>query len=186
MSSFAIHRNALIIGIAAALLTACGGSQPPIGAPGAIAPDSYAQKSLGRNAHHATSVHYVYVTNAGSNDVSAFAIKASGALKRVLGSPFAAGTAPSGLAIDPTGAFLYVANSYSNNVSVFAINTSSGALTPVPGSPFAAGGGPLEVAIDPSGKFVYVTNHLPNTVSAFAVNTSSGALTQVPGTVYDW
>jgi hypothetical protein len=93
---FAFHRQALCISTAATLLAGCGGAQSPIGVPGAIAPDSYAQKSLGRNAHHATSVHYVYVTNAGSNDVSAFAIKASGALKHVLGSPLRRAPHPAG------------------------------------------------------------------------------------------
>jgi hypothetical protein len=36
MGTFALNRHAVSIVVAAALLTACGGSQPPIGAPGAI------------------------------------------------------------------------------------------------------------------------------------------------------
>ncbi len=40
MRSFAFGRYRISIGTAAALLAACGGSQPPIGAPGAMPPSS--------------------------------------------------------------------------------------------------------------------------------------------------
>jgi 6-phosphogluconolactonase len=53
---------------------------------------------------------FVYVANASSNNVSAYSIGASGALIPVPGSPFAAGTQPQSVAVDPTGRFAYVAN----------------------------------------------------------------------------
>ncbi len=37
MGTFALSRHAVSIGVAAALLAGCGGSQPPVGAPGATA-----------------------------------------------------------------------------------------------------------------------------------------------------
>ena len=86
---------------------------------------------------------FAYVANVDSNDISAYAINASsGALTQVQGSPFEAGTEPSGVAIDPTGKFAYVPNSYDNDVSAYVINASSGALTQLKGSPFAAGSAP--------------------------------------------
>ena len=72
------------------------------------------------------------------------------------GSPFAAGTGPANMAVDPAAKFAYVPNIGSNNVSAYAIDATSGALTPVTGSPFSTGRGPFAVAIDPSGKFAYV------------------------------
>jgi DNA-binding beta-propeller fold protein YncE len=65
----------------------------------------------------------------------------------VAGSPFAAGTQPSSIAVDPTGMFTYVVNSGSDTVSVFAIDATSGALTPIGGSPFATGTQPAAIAI---------------------------------------
>ena len=62
------------------------------------------------------------------------------------GSPFAAGTGPNDVAVDPTAKFAYVVNMGSNSVSAYSIG-SNGALTPIPGSPFAAGSEPVSVAI---------------------------------------
>jgi len=113
----------------------------------------------------------------------------SGDLTQLKGSPFAAGSNPTGVAIDPAGEFAYVTNHGSNNVSAYAVNPSTGALTQVQGSPFAAGDNPAAVAIDPTGKFAYVANagagvsHRGN-ASAFAVNAKSGALTQVRGSPF--
>jgi DNA-binding beta-propeller fold protein YncE len=80
--------------------------------------------------------------------VLAYSIGANGALTPVSGSPFAAGSLPQSVAVDPTGKFAYVANGLSNNVSAFSIG-ANGALTPVTGSPFVAGTTPVSVAITP-------------------------------------
>ena len=101
------------------------------------------------------------MANLGSSNVSAYAIDAaSGALKKVRGSPFVTGMGPIGLAVDPTGKFAYVGNGNSNNVSAFAIDANTGALTPVAGSPFRAGHNPYGVTVDGKGKFVYVPGEL--------------------------
>jgi 6-phosphogluconolactonase (cycloisomerase 2 family) len=60
----------------------------------------------------------------------------------IAGSPFAAGTGPSQLRIDPSGRFLYVVNAGSNNVSGYSVNPTDGSLTVLPGSPFATGSSP--------------------------------------------
>ena len=169
--------------------------QPPIGAPGALSPSTtYTQKSRAQSAgRHGAAVHYVYVTNDGSANVSAFAINAStGALTQVPGSPFSAGPEPWGIAVDPTGKFAYVTNvtdggtsGASGSVSAYAINASNGALTQVKGSPFSSGGiEPWEMAIGPAGNFAYVTNFYSDNVSAYAIDAKSGALTQVQGSPF--
>jgi 6-phosphogluconolactonase (cycloisomerase 2 family) len=132
---------------------------------------------------------FAYVTNIGdpSNDgtVSAYRINAStGALTAVPGSPFATGSDPTSVAVNPAGTVAYVANWGDGTVSVYRMNASTGALTPVPGSPFAAGRDPVSVTVNPAGIFAYVANWYDDTVSAYRINASTGALTAVPGSPF--
>src|SRR5260221_375162 len=116
------------------------------------------------------------------NNVSAYSIGANGALTPVPGSPFAAGTFPTSVAVDPTAKFAYVTNAFSNNVSAYSIG-ANGALKPVPGSPFAAGTFPFSVAVDPTAKFAYVANAVVSNVSAYSIG-ANGALKPVPGSPF--
>jgi 6-phosphogluconolactonase len=126
---------------------------------------------------------FAYVANSGSSNVSAYRIGANGTLTPVPGSPFATGSYPQSVAVDPTGEFAYVANSGSSNVSAYRIG-ANGALTSVPGSPFAVGAPPNAVAVDPTGKFAYVTNPSPsNEISAYSIG-ANGVLTPVPGSPF--
>jgi 6-phosphogluconolactonase len=195
MRSFDFSGWVLCLCAVAALLAGCGGSQPPISAPGTLAPSTtYTQKSRAQSAGHpGTSVHYVYVANDGSANVSAFAINASnGTLTQVKGSPFAAGPEPWGIAVDPIGKFAYVTNvtdgtsrNASGSVSAYAINARSGALRQVKGSPFTSGGiEPWEMTIGPFGRLAYVTNFDSDNVSVYHINRSSGVLTQVQGSPF--
>jgi DNA-binding beta-propeller fold protein YncE len=133
---------------------------------------------------------FIYVTNQGSNNVSAYTIDAtSGALTPVAGSPFGAGNGPNAVAVNANGTFAFVANqNYPNgsgSASVYTINATSGVLTPVTGSPFGdADGEPFGLAIDPTGKFAYVTNLFSNSVSAYTINATSGSLTEVAGSPF--
>jgi 6-phosphogluconolactonase (cycloisomerase 2 family) len=71
------------------------------------------------------------------------------------GSPFATGSDPSSVVLDPAGNFLFVTNTAANTISAYSVNKSTGALTAVSGSPFASGGtGPVSANIDPSGSFL--------------------------------
>jgi 6-phosphogluconolactonase len=91
---------------------------------------------------------FVYVANAGSNNVSAYRIAENGALTPVVGSPFPAGSDPRSLAVDLFRRFVCVANALSNNVSVYRIGANGG-LTLVAGSPFPAGSNPRSLAFSP-------------------------------------
>ena len=126
-----------------------------------------------------------YVTNGGSNNISAYSINATtGAMTPVAGSPFAAGTGPSAIAISPSGKFLAVGNLNSHNVSVYAIDSGSGVLTPIAGSPFATGLTPTSLSFSTTGNFLYAVNIQSETLSAFAVNAVSGVLTAVAGSPF--
>jgi len=132
----------------------------------------------------------LYVANGGTsaapgNGVSGFKIDLNtGALTPVPGSPFAGGSAPRRIVVDPTGNFVYTANSGDGTVSGYKINGATGALTQVPGSPFTAQNGPFGVTVDPSGRFVYVTNHFSSSVSGYALNPTTGALTPISGSPF--
>ncbi|MGD0843875.1 MAG: beta-propeller fold lactonase family protein [Geobacteraceae bacterium] len=126
---------------------------------------------------------FAYVANRSSNDVSAYSINtATGALTAIAGSPFAAGTVPISVAVDPSGKSVYVANANSADVSAYTID-ADGSLAAVPGSPFAAGAGPSSVTVDPSGKLAYVANNISSNVSAYCIN-ANGSLTPIPGSPF--
>jgi 6-phosphogluconolactonase len=86
-----------------------------------------------------------------------FSIGMTGALTEVTGSPFAAGTGPSGVLVDSTGAYVYVTNSGTgaNSISGYVL-AANGTLTPIAGSPFATGTTPVDIAEDSTGKYVGV------------------------------
>jgi 6-phosphogluconolactonase len=135
---------------------------------------------------------FLYVSNRGSDTVTAFSIDDAGALTLVpqtgaTTNPVSVqGDAPAGMTVSPNGQFLYVSSSTSNVITVFQIE-ASGLLTLVPATganpnPISVGGtDPKSVRISPNGSFLYVANSGSNTVTAFQIG-SNGLLTQVPST----
>jgi 6-phosphogluconolactonase len=127
---------------------------------------------------------FAYVANFNSNNVSGYTIDPStGALSSIAGSPFAAGSFPRWVAVDPGGKFVYVVNEGDKNVSGYTIDPSTGALTAIAGSPFTTGGDPRSMAVDPSGKFAYVADFTGN-VLGYTINPSTGALTAIAGSPF--
>jgi len=131
---------------------------------------------------------YLYVANAGSDTVSAFAVDTStGSLTPLSPATFATGKGPSSIAVDRTGRFIYVANNGgSNNISAFSVDATTGILTPVAGSPFPAGANPLSLALVATGKFLFTANPdaTNSSISGFNVDTNSGALTPLSGSPF--
>ena len=131
---------------------------------------------------------YLYVANAGSDTVSAFAVDIStGSLTSLSPATFATGKGPSSIAVDPTGRFIYVANNGgSNDVSAFSVDPTTGILTPVAGSPFPAGANPLSLAFGATGKFLYTANPdaTNSSISGYNVDANSGALAPLIGSPF--
>ena len=131
---------------------------------------------------------YLYVANAGSDTVAAFAVDTSnGSLTPLSPATFATGKGPSSIAVDPTGRFIYVANNGgSNDVSAFSVDTATGLLTPLVGSPFPAGANPLSLALGATGKFLYTANPdaTNSSISGFSVDLGSGVLTPLSGSPF--
>jgi DNA-binding beta-propeller fold protein YncE len=90
-------------------------------------------------AHDANQHLYV----AGGSGVFGFTENAF-PLTPIAGSPFAAGTAPNCVRVDPSGKFLYVVNEGSANVSAYSVNPATGILTQI--GTFGTGNGPYSIA----------------------------------------
>ncbi|MRR16821.1 MAG: hypothetical protein EG826_10240 [Deltaproteobacteria bacterium] len=122
-----------------------------------------------------------YVPNVRSNNISAYLINTlTGSLSELVGagSPFAAGTNPSAITIDPTGNFAYVVNTGASTISTYVIDQTTGAL--VAGTTATTGVNPTPVAIAtiPGPKaFAYITNTGQNTLFPFAIDPVTGNLT---------
>ena len=133
--------------------------------------------------------NFLYVSNQGSNNVSAYTITAgTGVLVPVAsGIPFAAGTSPSAVTVSPNGSFLYVSNQGSNNVSAYTITAGTGVLVPIAsnvGNPFAAGTSPSAVTASPNGGFLYVSNQGSHNVSAYTITGGTGGLASMTGSPF--
>ena len=134
---------------------------------------------------------FLYVANGGSDNVSAYAIGANGALTEVAGSPYPTGRGALSVVADPSGKFVYVATgrTTTNDIAAFSVDQASGVLTPLAATPLiAARSNPRSLAIAAGNKavefrsqFVYTANALSNDLSAYAVDSATGALTAVAG-----
>lgn len=140
---------------------------------------------------------FLYVLNAGSNDISGFVIDpATGNLQAKApicsvtnGAPpptcQVANTLPltitPGIAITPKGSLLFVANPALASISVFTIG-SNGDLSAA-GSPVSLGVAPAGLVVDPSGRFLYVADKVNNRVLGFSIQ-NSGTLTAISGSPF--
>ena len=133
-----------------------------------------------------SAANLLYVSNAGSNDVSGFSIDPStGSLVLVPGSPFSTGGVSAGgisLACTPNGRFLVAASTGSSDITVFGIG-GNGALTPIAGSPFSVGSTPDGIKISPDGNFLAVALVNINAMAMFSI-AADGTLTPVPGSPF--
>ncbi len=123
---------------------------------------------------------FLYVENAGSNNISVFAIDASsGALTPVGGSPFTLGLSPLNMRLTPSGKFLFVSAASQNTGLIATFSTTSGVLQLVT-TTNSEGINPIGLAIDPAGKFLYVGNTSSDSIAIFTIS-SAGALGNVSG-----
>jgi 6-phosphogluconolactonase (cycloisomerase 2 family) len=143
----------------------------------------------------------IYVSNQFTNTVSAFQyfVDSSGTfnVQPTGGSPFAAGTNPTGLAFSRCagvssatahcatndGNNLFVTNSGSGSVTIFtaciqavgACATADGSLLPSPGNS-PTGIGPIAVLVNPVVNFVYTVDQRSNQVSQFSYSPVTAVL----------
>lgn len=105
--------------------------------------------------------------------ISGFSIGSTGGLTPVPGSPFSAGTTPTGIAIDPTDRFVYATDSVQNQLIVFDVQ-GDGSLIPLPNGPVSTGAFPVGVTVDPRGKYLYVSNFNDSSIDEFSISQGTG------------
>lgn len=106
--------------------------------------------------------------------VSGFSVASSGALAPLPGSPYSAGTTPTGITIDPTSRFVYATDSVQNQLIVWDIQ-GDGSLLPLNNGPFETGTFPVNVTVDPRGKYLYVSNFNGTNISEYSIGQATGA-----------
>jgi 6-phosphogluconolactonase (cycloisomerase 2 family) len=132
---------------------------------------------------------YVYVVNAGSNDISQYTIGTPssltpGALTAIGTTKVMPGTTPYSIAVDPSGNYAYVANYGDGTISEYKINAGALTLTATLPVPVSGNNNPASITVDPTGKYAYVANYGDGTVSEYNISSADGTLTAMtPGTV---
>lgn len=129
---------------------------------------------------------YLYVMNAGSNNISVFSIdSSSGALTEVTGSPFSIGLTVLNMQVSPSGNFLFVSvaggTDGTSNGSIAAYSVTGGVLSLL-GLFSTDGINPYGLAVDPAGSYLYASNYGSNSISIFQIsppNTPPGTLAQI-------
>ena len=101
----------------------------------------------------------LFMTEIGAG-VRVFNLGKGGVPTEIAGSPFAAGTGPTGIALNAAGTDLYVTNKGDGTISGYTIAATGtvGALTQLSSSPYAAGSLPFSLSLDQSGSFLAVAN----------------------------
>jgi 6-phosphogluconolactonase (cycloisomerase 2 family) len=108
-------------------------------------------------ANSASSLLFLSETGAG---IRVFTIGTNGAPTEISGSPFKAGTGPTGIVLNPAGTDLYVANKGDGTIGGFSVASTGtlGALTALGSSPYTAGTLPYSLTLDQSGNYLAVAN----------------------------
>jgi 6-phosphogluconolactonase len=188
-------------------LTAVGSSFPVLSVQGggsanlsalAVTPTAFPVQFATCSNNAAPTSEYLYVTDAENNGVWGFSVNTSSGVPTLIAqTPFAAGTTPAGVAVDPCDRFLYVTNQLSNGVSAYQIcnkvslpqcPNADGSLVAIAGSPFVTGNGPGPLVVSAFGNFLYVLDKSSTAasgeISGFAIAQSSGSLNPLsPATV---
>lgn len=141
-----------------------------------------------------TGGNYIFVTDAGSNEIFSYTLGNSCSLSTVVGGATAnlGGTANPVNSLFVSGSnstnFLYVLNQSTTNsnnanstISAFIV-TSTGQLTTVAdpqSNPYSVGSAPVCMVEDPSSKYLYTSNNGDGTVTGKVLNKTNGQLSNL-------
>lgn len=109
---------------------------------------------------------FLFVANAGSNDVSVFRIKKDGL--KLVDLESSAGVFP--VSVAATDDALYVLNAGSSNVGIFSYNESGNLTARGTAALSATAAGGTQVSVSPNGRWLDVTERLSNTIDALRIN----------------
>jgi 6-phosphogluconolactonase (cycloisomerase 2 family) len=127
---------------------------------------------------------FLYVANAGTNNISVFSIDSGTGALTAVGAPISISVQALNMQMTPSGNFLYVTapgGPPENLGLIIGFSVTAGTLTQV-SLTSTDGANPNGLAIDPSGKYLYAANTAAtsSTISIFAIGTS-GTLSPVSG-----
>jgi 6-phosphogluconolactonase (cycloisomerase 2 family) len=108
---------------------------------------------------------FLFVVNAGSNDVSVFRVRNDGL--KLVDRKASGGLFPNSVAV--TEDAVYVLNANSSNVGIFSYNESGNLRSRGIASLSANTAGPTEVRVSPNGRWLDVTERVSNTIDAFKI-----------------
>jgi len=130
----------------------------------------------------------LFVATQGDSLVSTFGVNLTDGSLSASSSKVATGSAPSAMAVVPSGSAAFVANSQCvnggtvcNSVSRYTVN-SDGTLAAVSGVQ-AVGTDPVALAVDAAGKLLFVANRGSNNISVFTIQ-SGTTLTEAAGSPF--
>lgn len=120
---------------------------------------------------------FLFAVNAGSNDVSAFAVDGRGSVLRLLDREPSGGTTP--VSVAAQGNLVYVVNA-SGSIQGFTFDPVSGHLSAIPGSlltlPGGASAGPGQIGISPDGAVLIVAEKNTNQIDTWEINAQGVAV----------
>jgi 6-phosphogluconolactonase len=118
---------------------------------------------------------FLYASNVGAANVSAFGVDPSSGALTAIGTPVATTSGATSIAPSHDYKFLYSADFGNDKLSGWVIQ-ADGSLTPVAGTPLSIADGPLSVVAHPSANFLYVSTQ-GSGITVVATDPTSGAPT---------
>ena len=148
----------------------------PVGTPAGVTPSALVVDP---------TAHFLYVTDATSNQLIGYGIPASGLPIAMVNGPFATGSYPSSVTVDPRAKYMYVTNYNSGTVSAYVIDPSTGNPTSANSGTGATGPNPTCVTIEPAlGIYLFVSNNADQTITALQLSPNNGTLKNVQNTPF--
>ncbi len=135
----------------------------------------------------ATCRGLVFASNGSNGTVSVLLANGlTGVLTSAIGSPYAAGACPTGLACTPNGQRLYAGDFCGNTINIFDVDSMTGALTPNAASPLVLPVGslnPFDLEVDSSGSRLFVSQDFSANIAVYDIGVGGG-LTPVAGSPF--
>jgi 6-phosphogluconolactonase (cycloisomerase 2 family) len=132
---------------------------------------------------------FLYVANAGSDDIYEFFINADGSLMPVTNTTtkISAGVGPIAMLTDPNAKYLFALSYGGSQINAYTINRVTGELSAIGqnGGQVSTGANPVAFTLrsdgSTSGNFwMFTSNFGGNSISSYALNGSNGALSALP------
>ena len=138
------------------------------------------QTGTGGNGGNVSTANLVYVANATTATVSAYAV-GTNTITAVNGSPFGLGYAPQTMVVSRANNFLYVGGP--GAIYAYGIGSDGSLVAPAAGAA-AAAATVLSMDVSPDGNWLVALDATATTLDLWQINQTTGALTSAAGATY--